>query len=78
MGGRVWSEEDKARMLELYGQGWDTSSLAEMFDRTEDAVRQQTAKAHVYRTAEKLSEVRRRASGLSNVQSVRQDANLSK
>jgi transposase-like protein len=38
MGGRVWSEEDKARMLELYGQGWDTSSLAEMFDRTEDAV----------------------------------------
>ena len=76
MGGRLWSEEDKARMLELYGQGWDTSSLAEMFDRTEDAVRQQTAKAHVYRTAEKLSEVRR-ASRLSNIQSVRQDANLS-
>jgi len=77
MGGRVWSEEDKSRMLELYGQGWDTSSLAEMFDRTEDAIRQQTAKAHVYRTAEKLSEVRRRSSGLLNVQRARQDADLS-
>ena len=77
MGGRSWEKEDKSKMLELYSQGWDTSSLAEMFDRTENAIRQQTAQAHVYRTMDKLSEIRRNASGILNVKSARENTEVS-
>jgi hypothetical protein len=74
--GRSWEEEDRALLLMLYGEGWDTSALAARFDRSEDAIRQQTAKAHVYRTADKLSEIRRNARGSLNVKSARENSEV--
>lgn len=56
-----WKPEELNQMLQLYRDGVSTKTLANNYGVSVDAIRQQTAKRHVYRTADTLSSVRREA-----------------
>ena len=56
-----WKPEELNQMLQLYRDGASTKALGKKYSVSSDAIRQQAAKAHVYRTADTLSSVRREA-----------------
>jgi len=56
-----WRRDDVAALCEAWRNGEDIGVLCDRFGRSENAIRQQLHFYGVYRSAEKLSEVRRKA-----------------
>ena len=56
-----WTSSELENFLYDYKSGEPIEVLATKYDRSPNALRQQSAKAHVYRTVEALSRVRNEA-----------------
>ena len=56
-----WTSSELENFLDDYKSGEPIEVLATKYDRSANALRQQSAKAHVYRTVEALSRVRNEA-----------------
>ena len=56
-----WTTVELKKFLDDYKSGEPIEVLATKYDRSPSALRQQSAKAHVYRTVEALSRVRNEA-----------------
>ena len=56
-----WTSSELENFLDDYKSGEPIEVLATKYDRSPNALRQQSAKAHVYRTVEALSRVRNEA-----------------
>ena len=56
-----WTSSELENFLDDYKSGEPIEVLATKYDRSPHALRQQSAKAHVYRTVEALSRVRNEA-----------------
>ena len=56
-----WTSSELENFLDDYKSGEPIEVLATKYDRSPHALRQQSAKAHVYRTVETLSRVRNAA-----------------
>ena len=64
---KQWTAATLNKMLQGYRDGVSVADLAKTYDVTASAIRQQASKYGVTRTAEYLSNVRRKASGLPKV-----------
>ena len=60
-GWQKWTPSELENFLDDYKLGEPIEVLATKYDRSPHALRQQSAKAHVYRTVETLSRVRNAA-----------------
>ena len=60
---KQWTPQTLNEMLQLYRDGVRIEKLSEKYGVTPDAIRQQASKAHVYRSGDHLSRVRREANG---------------
>ena len=58
---KQWTPQTLNEMLQLYRDGVAIENLSKKYKVTPDAIRQQASKAHVYRSGEHLSRVRREA-----------------
>ena len=64
---KQWTVATLNRMLQLFRDGVSVEKLAEKYNRTPTAIRQQACKHGVHRTKEHISAVMRKASGLPAV-----------
>ena len=58
-----WSIKDKQELFEKYKAGVEIEILCEEYNRSANAIRQQTALGHVYRTRDTLAKIRKKAAG---------------
>ncbi len=56
-----WLKSDLHALFQAWRDGEDMAVLCDRFGRTSNAIRLQLSQAGVYRSGEKLSEVRRKA-----------------
>jgi len=57
-----WSKQELEVLFEDWKKGVNVEMLAKKFGRSPAALRQQVAKANVYRSAKALSKIRKKAS----------------
>jgi len=62
-----WNTQTRVEMLQRFRDGVAVEKLAEKYEVTPTAIRQQAKEFGVYRTPDHISAVNRRSSGLPNV-----------
>ena len=62
-----WNTQTRVEMLQRFRDGVAVEKLAEKYEVTPTAIRQQAREYGVYRTPDYISAVNRRSSGLPNV-----------